>query len=172
MDDLATPFTLYPSKKKIGLLFLGSAVFVAGGVFLIYRGETAGWYCTVFFGLCLVISLLQLFPGSSSLTVDEHGIEFCALFRKSRIDWADIGGFGVYSIRNHGIAVSRMVGINFAEHYSKMKAGRATSRALTGFDGGLPDTYGLKAEDLALLLSSYNERFKANPPNQTPFFER
>jgi hypothetical protein len=162
MKELATPFTLYPSKKKISLLFLGSALFVAGGVFLIHRGDTGGWYCTVFFGACLVVSLFQFLPGSAYLTVDDQGIEVCALFRKSRIDWADIAEFGVYSMRNHGIAVSKMVGINFSDHYSsKSKTGRATARVLTGFDGGLPDTYGLKAEDLALLLSNYNERYKS-----------
>jgi hypothetical protein len=153
MDHLPTPFTLYPSRKKTALFLFGSAVFVAGGIFLIIKGETIGWFCTIFFGLGLAILAVQLVPGCAHLTVDDDGIEICMLFRRSRIAWSDIGGFGTFSIRNHGIAVRKMVGINFSEAYASARSGRAVAKALSGFDGSLPDTYGLKAEDLAVLLS-------------------
>jgi len=152
----ALPFTVYPKKAKLMVLVLVGVLFVGVGVLMIRDGETTGWFCAVFFGLCLLAFLAQLLPGSSYLTVDEQGIEFSALFRKVRLRWSEIAEFGISTVRHHGLPVSKMVGLNYSPEYQGLSRGRAVSKALTGFEGGLPDTYGFKAEDLAQLLSDHH----------------
>jgi hypothetical protein len=133
------------------LLFLVCLAFVAGGVLMIRDGLCAG-----FFGLCLPVFLIQLYPKSSFLTVSEEGIEFCSLFRSHRLRWSDISEFGTYTIRQHGLPVSRMVGFNYSAQYQRASKARAFSKALAGFEGGLPDTYGFRAEELVQILSDFH----------------
>jgi hypothetical protein len=156
MSPRSLPFTVYPKKIKLVLLFLVCLAFVAGGILMIREGEKMGWLCTVFFGLGVPIFLLNLHPRSSYLTVDEEGIEFCSLFRTSRIRWSDVSEFGTFTIRHHGLPVNKMVGLNYSTEFSRSAKARALSKAMTGFEGGLPDTYGFRAEELAQILSEFH----------------
>lgn len=147
------PFTVYPKKAKLLLLLVVSLAFVAGGILMIRDGQTMGWLCAGFFGLGVPVFLVQLWPKCSYLTVGEEGIEFCSLFRSHRLRWSEISEFGVYTIRQHGLAVARMVGFNYSAEHRRASGARAFSKALAGFEGGLPDTYGFRAEELVRLLS-------------------
>jgi len=156
MRPVSLPFTVYPKKTKMVLLFVVCLTFVAGGVLMIRQGQSMGWLCAGFFGLGIPIFLLNLHPRSAFLRVDEEGIEFCSLFRTSRIRWSDISEFGTYSIRQHGLPVSKMVGFNFSVGYQRAGKARAVSKALAGFEAALPDSYGFRAEELAQLLSEFH----------------
>lgn len=46
-----------------------------------------------------------------------------------------------------------MVGFNYSAEYRRAPKARAVSKALAGFEGGLPDTYGFRAKELAQILS-------------------
>lgn len=159
MSPRPLPFTLYPKKTQMVLLFLVCLAFVAGGVLMIREGRGMGWLAAGFFGLGLPVFLIQLLPGSAYLTVDKEGFEFCSLFRKHRLKWSDIAEFGTYTLRQQGLAVSTMVGFNFAPEYARASKARAFSRALAGFEGGLPDTYGLPAGELAEILSDLHRQW-------------
>ena len=37
------------------------------------------------------------------------------------------------------------------------------NRAVTGYDGGLPDTYGLRADRLAALMNDWKQRYGISP---------
>jgi hypothetical protein len=154
MTKRALPFTLHPKKSKVLLFLLLSSAFTAGGVWMLREGEKAGWFVAGFFGLCLLVFLIQLFPNSSFLTVDDDGIEFSALFRKCRLKWSEISEFGVYS--RESIGIGKTVGINFSPSYERLAKMRALTKALLGFEGALPDTYGLQAQELATLLATYH----------------
>jgi hypothetical protein len=156
MIPRSLPFTIYPNKSKIIRLLFISCAFVGGGVLMICDRQMMGWLAVVFFGLGVPIFIIQLFPNSSFLTVSDEGIEFCSLFRKSKLKWSDIAEFGVFSIRNHGLTVRKIIGINFSATYTLASKGRAVAKALSGFEGALPDTYGLQAEELVELLSMYH----------------
>ena len=160
MKTRTLPFTVYPTKTKTLLLFLLSAIFVAGGIFLIHEGEArVGWLCTGFFGLGIPIFLAQLHPKSSFLTVSDQGIEFASLFRKTEMKWSEIGGFGTYTMRQKGLPIGTYVGINYSAEFYRAQKARALSKALVGFEGALPDTYGFRAEELAQLLASYHRKY-------------
>ena len=90
--------------------------------------------------------------------MSDEGLEICALFRRSTIRWEDIADFGVYTLRQHGLPVSRQVGINFVEGYPRSLKARRFATTLTGFEGALPDTYGYRAEELAKLLAQIHSQ--------------
>jgi hypothetical protein len=150
------PFTLYTKKTKMMWLLLLSCVFVAGGAFMVLNGKQMGWFCGGFFALGIPIFLIQMHPRASYLTIDKDGFEFSALFRKTRYRWSEIAEFGTYAIRQHGMPAGTFVGLNFSDEYQGTPKMRAASKALVGFEGGLPDNYGMKPDELALLLGSYH----------------
>ncbi len=156
MNPRSLPFTVYPKKTKILLLFVVCLAFVAGGILMIRTGQKMGWLCAGFFGLGIPVFLIQLYPRSSFLTVHEEGIEVCSRFRSHKLRWTDISEFGTYTIRQHGLPVSKMVGFNYSAEYQRASRARAFSKALSGFEGGLPDTYGFRAEELAQVLSEFH----------------
>lgn len=154
MTQRALPFTLYTKRSKMLLLFLLCSVFVAGGIWMIRDGHKEGWFVAGLFSLGIPVSLIQLLPNSSFLRVDEEGIEFAALFRKCRVKWSEISEFGVYS--RESIGIGKTVGINYSPSFERYRRMRAANKALLGFEGALPDTYGLPAAELASLLASYH----------------
>jgi hypothetical protein len=102
------------------------------------------------------VFVVLLMPGANSLTLDAEGFSCRALFRHWRERWADIEGFAVVAIGSQ-----RMVGWRYRNHVRKEPRGRAVSRALSGVDGALPDTYGHSPEALATRLEHWRQRFAA-----------
>ena len=149
---------LLPSKKKWALVFMGSLVFVLGGFWMITRGEIVGYFCTAFFSLGLVIPILQCFPSCSSLRLTAEGFELCSMFRKEKVKWSEIRGFSIVSQHRYifypiKIRINQMVAFNFFKKKEGM--GALMSRKLARVDGALPDTYGMKASELEILMSKY-----------------
>lgn len=135
---------LRPSPLKWLAMVALSAVFVWIGVTVMGTHPVVGWSCLVFFGLCGAIGVLNLLPNASRLVLDDDGFEIRSLFRTSRVRWADIARFGTLRIGLH-----RIVGFDFVEGYRGSDGLRRINRDLSGFQGALPDTYGLKADALA-----------------------
>lgn len=153
---LALPFQLHPSKGKHLGWALACAAFVAGGVLMILNGDKEGWFVAVVFAPGVLLLLVQLLPGASSLSVDTEGLEVVTTFRKKRFAWREIEGFGVYTVRQLGLPVGRFVGFNLIPGARKPTKSHILSKAMTGFEAGLPDSYGFKAEELAELLAGHH----------------
>lgn len=152
------PQVYYPTRRGAVLLFLGSAAFVAAGIWIVIEGDWKGYLCVGFFGLCALVGVIQLLPGSSFLKLTPEGIEYASLYRRHFIEWSSITEFGVVSIKQTGLTVNRMVGFNLD---SDVKArGRNLSKALSGFEAALPDCYGHKAADLANLLTALHAQHR------------
>jgi len=58
---------------------------------------------------------------------------------------------------------------NFSEEYKKAKKARKISSALSGAEGALHDTFGLKAEELADLMNEYKYFYASNRANDKSF---
>jgi hypothetical protein len=58
-----------------------------------------------------------------------------------------------------------MVMFNFAASYTKTSSLRSFNASVFGYEGGLPDSYGLSHEELANLLNAYLQRHMA--PHQS-----
>ena len=146
---------LRPSKKgSLGLLLICSA-FVALGVWMVSKGELIGWFASCFFGLGVIVAIVQLLPNASHLHLTESGLEVRTLYRSWSVSWKDVAFFATASIGHN-----RMVVFNYSDHYDRAKMMRGFARKIAGYEGALPDTYGMKAEELADMLNSWKANFE------------
>jgi hypothetical protein len=147
------PLTLYPSCKKWLLVFSIGALFAAGGGGMINGGKGSGWFVLIFFALVAIVAAAAMLPGAGGLTLDRDGFEVTNLFRSYRARWQDTTGFT--AVRIHS-AHQKMVVYDDAK-----QSGRSLAQlnvAIAGRGAGLPDTYGLSADDLAQLMAQWRER--------------
>ena len=152
-EDLPEYLILVPSKKKVFLVLIGCLVFVGIGLWLLSLGEGPAWICIILFGIGVLFMSLQIIPGCSYLELEKEGFTMCSLFRKHHYTWDEIACFGVTEIGHN-----KMVGFDFSEKYDRLKKTRKVSQVLAGFEGGLHDTFGLKAEELADLMTAFKIR--------------
>jgi hypothetical protein len=148
------PFTLYPNRGKTVLVLVVCLAFVAVDVLLIHDRTPKYWFTLILFSLAALVMLVQLLPGSGSLTVSRDGIEVRSLFRTHRYRWSELSEFGVYRVRGN-----TFVGFNFSPEYRRSAAGRALARAFAGYEGSLPESFGLRAQDLAALLAYHHSQW-------------
>ena len=146
-------------------MLLGSLVFVAIGVWMIKAenlpaefgipAHTWGWICIIFFGLGGLVAILTLLPGSGGLMLDGEGFQVTALFRaRPRWSWTDASGFAVWNYRRN-----KMIVFDLASAKGAMAQ---LNTALSGHGAGLPDSYGLSADDLARLMTEWQKRALAS----------
>jgi hypothetical protein len=138
--------------RRVGYLAV-ALLFAAIGVLMIRDAQPAGWFLLVVFGLASIVFLALLLPGASCLVLDAEGFTCRALFRRWRERWADIEHFAVVTVGSH-----RMVGWRYRAHVTGQARGRAVSRAVSGVDGALPDTYGHSPEALVERLEAWRQR--------------
>jgi hypothetical protein len=96
-------------RSKLALYALGSAAFVALGLFLVvvvgrderygghYIAMAAGILAIAFFGLCLAAPIVKWFDRRDILVIDEHGIRDLRLGR-STILWEDIRSISEFAV--------------------------------------------------------------------------
>ncbi len=121
--------------KTIGLL-AGSLAFVAAGAFIQSRSPTIepmAWLCMVFFGLGVVVAIVQLVR-PQRLLLDNEGFTLVGgMVRRPRKErWADVRGFVVFRLPRGGT----MVGYNYAPGAEPKSKLLAISRGM-GCDAGL-----------------------------------
>jgi hypothetical protein len=134
-------------------LFLGCAAFVVAAL-VTWKGEFMGWFAVCFFGLGLVLPIVQMMPNASYLLLTEDGFESCSLYRTWKVSWDEIEFFGTVNIGHNN-----MVAFNFSDRYDRSKFSSRLASIIAGYEGALPDTYGMKADDLARLMSEWKTRF-------------
>ena len=156
------PIILYPSKQKNFLMLLVCLAFVLLTLFVNKPSKLFYWIGLIFFGLGVIIFSIQLvFPKTSYLKITEKGIEIRNIFKPSFMSWEIIQDFEVGSIPIR-FRKKKMIMINFDKTYNKQNFGRELARSMAGFEGALPESYGMKHEELVNLLNSYKNKFKQN----------
>ncbi|MHC4136115.1 MAG: STM3941 family protein [Planctomycetota bacterium] len=156
MNDAEEVRVLRPSRGKWLLVLIASGLFVAGGWWMILDGSWRGWLGVGFFGLCVIASAVVLLPGSAYLRITPGGFNVCSLFRSSTYRWNDIERFQVARS-----GWNRMVAFNFVADFDRHSTSRKIAAWLAGYEGALPDTYGMSCGELAALLNRYKERASA-----------
>ena len=157
------PTTLRPSRLRTAWLLLTFVAFTVLGVLMGRDGERLGYFIGGFFALGIPVFALQFHPRAAFLRLDEEEFIFCSLFRAHRVRWADVAMFGVTTV-----GANRMVAWNFVLGYPRTGYARGLSQAISGYEAALPDTYGLKAAELAVLLNTL--RLRQGEPSAEPFF--
>jgi len=131
------------------------SAFVAVGVWMASEGEMIGWFASSFFGLGVIVAIVQLLPNASHLHLTESGLEVRTLYRSWSVSWNDIAFFAAASI-----GPNRMVVFNYSDHCDRAKMMRGFARKIAGYEGALPDTYGMSADQLADLLNNWKAIFE------------
>lgn len=146
--------TLYPKKSTALWLLLICSLFVAAGIWIAPSKGWMGYLIAAFFGLGIPVAIVQLLPSSAYLQLNDESIAFCCLFRKTSIPWEVIDDFFVVTMRQSGLTIHEMVGFNYVQSYDRTRVGRALAKAISKCEGALPDTYGMRAAELAELLNA------------------
>ena len=141
---------LKPSPFKTIILLLVSLGFVSLTPIVMNKNPTMAWVNAIFFGLCAIVLIIQLFPKTSHLKLTEEGFEVKSLFKSHFTKWSDVEFFGVGYLGN-----TKAVMFNYSENHTKQKLGKQIASAMTGAEGGLPNTYGMKAKELAELMNEW-----------------
>ncbi len=144
------PLLLKPRRLKIIGLGIVSLAFVIIGVWMLREVVWLGWQSIGFFGLCLLVSMVLMLPNASYLELNSAGFTMCSLFRAHTILWVDVSTFGVGRIMGN-----KMVMFNFVDSYQGSSKLRTFNTGVTGFEAGLPDSYGLKHDELAELMNKF-----------------
>jgi hypothetical protein len=115
---------------------------------------------TLFWGIPCLICASQLWPSAAYLKLERGGFQVREFFRQWSCAWPDVVTF--QSVRTFG--ASEMVVFKLTPGLGSRVAAPVASRWLNGWDGRLPDTYGLTAQSLASLLNEY--RLKSGAAQQ------
>jgi hypothetical protein len=150
--------TFRTSRKRWATIGVVAVAFVAAGVVMMLDGNFWGWVTVAFFGLCLVVAGWQLVsPGRLILTPE--GFTVVTLGRTMRYELAKCG---VFTVWRNPFGGTRMVVFDYEG--SDGRLGRA-NRRLAGASASLPDTYGMKAEQLARILNDARAGVRPTNPN-------
>jgi len=141
------PFILKPSKAKNVILILISIGFVALGISLLEKNMLIAVLNIVFFGICLIIFIMNLMPNASYLKIDVQGIEMKNLFKTTFIPWNAVSSF-----RTKRFFINKMVVFDIDQKLLEQSTMKSKS-------GAFPDTYGMSAQKLADLLNEYKAQF-------------
>jgi hypothetical protein len=148
---------LHPSGIKWLAILLVSASAVVFGVLMPPEEPFVAWAGIVLLGLGVVVSAVALLPGSSYLRLTPEGFEQRAFFRTSKWSWQQFERFHAYRPPASPI---RLVGFVFDPNVKGDATLRRVNRSMAGVDGGLSDTYGLAADELATLMNEWLNRYK------------
>lgn len=151
---------LRPGRRRWTLVGLIGAAFVALAVWLQVRNSiNVGLLLAgVFFGVCLLVAVIQLKPGSSWLRITTEGLVVRNLGRVRTYRWEDIDGFRAYAVSTL-YTYQRFVGWDACDDAAPGVQRSRLSRRLAGVDDGLPDTYGEDADELAERLQRYRREY-------------
>lgn len=143
---------LKPSRRNwIGML-VGCLAFTAIAANMALEGDAWGWFGVVIFGTCAVVAGIQFIPGSGHLRLRRDGFEFRSLWRTKSYRWADVANFQTAEFYR-----KRFVVWDWAPGFEKPRAASLHAK-FAGVESGLPDSYGLKPNELATLMNEWRAR--------------
>lgn len=149
--DLLQPIVLRPSRLKLVGFLVFSLLVVTEGIFILKspgQPAAAGWACVILFGAGALVMAVMMIPGASYLRIERDGFTICALYRARLVPWSTVRGFGVTRlIRRQVVGISLTPGSRVPAGIARLNASRL------GYEGMLPDTYGMSASALAALMN-------------------
>jgi hypothetical protein len=150
VPEFPGPRTLFSSPKKWGVLTLVCGLSTAIGIAMIRNAAPLGIFVTASSGFGTMIGVIMLLPGASSLRLDGNGFEITKFFfLRRRHSWRDVSDFVVWAMAGNRAVV-------FKAEKPRLGAYERISAAMAhGRNGYLPDTYGMAADDLVRLMTSW-----------------
>lgn len=149
--------TLRSSRKKwLQMVGIGT-VLGSGGVLMILDGEPLGWLVTIFFGACAALGLFTAVR-PNRLELGSSGMRSLSLGRTWTFLWQDCGEFSTWEAFRNELVVFDHSGPSASRRLSRL------NKQMSGGNASLPETYGLRAAELASLLNEFRERATHSPP--------
>jgi hypothetical protein len=162
------PVTLAASKWKwLGLLAVGAAFTGGGAAEAINSGSIGDWLGVAFFGVLTAGGAAGIFLGNFKMMLDGDGFTWRLARQSERWLWSDVGDFAVveYAPGAPGAYLRKQIGFNDRRPNKgiSQKLGEGITNIMTGRQCFLPDvssssSFGLPMEDLARLMSQWQER--------------
>jgi len=151
---------LVPSKRRVWLGFGASCLLVGLGCALVHNGQKFGWFIIILFSLGVFAPGLLLRPNASWLELDEEGFTLCLSFKSDRHKpdrylWSHIAEMTV----SRGVVSFKL----YPEHRGNRR-GQSVARAVSGYDGAIPDIFALRPHSLLGLMMKYKQSGN-RPPN-------
>jgi hypothetical protein len=146
---------LRPRPYKSILLGLLCLVFTIGGVYMAFDEGLKGFLIACFFGLGVLVAILQLIPGSNQLVLTKEGFTMTSLFRSHFIRWTDVDYF-----KPGYIGKSQFLLFDFSAEYKKHDVGKKIAKWISGKHAALPSNYGLSLQELSELMNEWMYRYK------------
>lgn len=141
------------NKLKNTILFLGCSAFVTIGFFILDRDPKIGWACITFFGLGVIVSLIQFHPNASYLKLTPEGFEVKSLFRSSFTKWSDVNDFRIGYVKGN-----TMIFFDYTNKHKKWHHGKKVAKFLSGKEGAVQSSYNIKSEALLNLMTAYKSK--------------
>ena len=142
--DLSHPVVLHSNKRKFVGLFVLALLFVALGMYVVWRGKhfpsiqmrLPEYIGISFFGLCSIVFAIMTLPGTSYLVLDPQGFSIHLFGRSNFTKWSDISELGAFRTRMSGDLV---VGLKYKDGVRISPRLRRWNVRQTGYEDELPD---------------------------------
>lgn len=108
-----------PKQWSNLILLLVCSAFVALGIMALKDKPFFGWLVITFFGLGVIVSLIQFYPNASYIKLNEEGFEVKSLFRAHFTKWPEVKDF-----RQGYISGNKMIFYNYTDEHKKWNAGK------------------------------------------------
>ncbi len=148
--------TFRPKNIKSMLMALGCLILAYGGILIIEEECVKGWVITSFFSLCFIVLSVQIIPGSTQLKLNNDGFIMTSLFRSHFTAWSDIKTFRIGKL-----GPNKTVMFDYVKNHNKHKSGKSLAKKLSGSHGALPNTYGMKADELLRILKQWQSEHRS-----------
>jgi hypothetical protein len=151
--EIHLPTKLLPNKQKYSILLLISIVFTLLGAWMIFNGDDMGYWAIGLFGVIgIPVFLMQIFTNKNYLELDSEKFTYSTFITKKTFYWKDVEAFDLWKIHNNKF-VRWLPNANYQGEPVKPVVKSIVSKALM-----LPDTYGMKAEDLVEMMNEIRRR--------------
>lgn len=155
------PLRLRVPRRRLLFFFVSFVIFGICIAFVALQSEY-GWFGTAMLWLgaagcvaAIPVFLIMILRGST-LKLDAQALEIFQGMKRTTIPWRDVSEFSVADVGQFTPAQHWMV--MFDETGTQDSRLGGFNRSLLGKSGGLPDTYGMDAFDLAWLLNEWRNR--------------
>ena len=164
LSQFPGPVTLHPSKLKWSVLFFGTTLIALMGAWDFWDGSVhmedyehmiRGPFLLIVGGLGAALMGIGLVTKSMFLTLNATGFECGFVWSRMRRSWRDADRFTAVTMMVKGIT---QYFVAFDDATRTAGFWNAVALAIDGRNRRLPDTYGLKAADLARLMTAWRER--------------
>jgi hypothetical protein len=110
-----------------------------------------GWAAILFFGAIAFIALAGLLTGGSSLRLGRKGFEISSLFKRTRFFWDEIEPLEIVRIKQ-----ARVIAVSYVPGIRK----QGVSRAMTGMDLAIGNTYNVSLQELCETMNEWRSRYQ------------